>query len=296
MPSGGKKKDAAKAGFSLIPNEKLIQMYSTMVKYSLLVERAAAISKQPNAASAPNAAAGAEASVVGVAIDLKSGDSVASSSHGVLVDFVRGAMLPKTLRELRSESRHPSPVAEELQSILRKAAVSVVKKNQKIAVVVAGGDRAATEDWQSALRSAEAGKLPIVFVAIEPGEGHGRSRLPEKRAKNANGTKVMPAMAVDMDDPVAVYRVGFEAIVRARAGRGPTLIECVQYRVKSHSKNERTSRRAQKFPASQTPSAPIQNMERYLESKGLFDPAMRQKIAAQFLKELDAAATRLLKD
>lgn len=294
MAGRGKKKDTAKAGFSLIPNEKLIQIYSTMVKCCLLVERAGAISKRPKAASASTAASGSEAVVVGVAIDLKSRDAVVSSSRGALADFARGATLSKTLRKLRSELRHPSAADEELRAILRKAAIGVVKKEQGIAVVVAGSEWTASEDWQNALQSAEAGKLPIVFVAIESREEHGGSRLPKRRAKG--GTKPVPAMVVDMDDPVAVYRVGFEAIARARAGRGPTLIECVQYRVRSDSKTERASRRAPKLPASQMPSAPIQNMERYLESKGLFDPAMRQKIMAQFAEELDAAATKLLKD
>lgn len=296
MAGRGKKKDAAKAGFSLISNEKLIQIYSTMVRCSMLAERAGALSKQPKAASAANAASGSEAVLAGVAIDLKSRDVVAASIHGALVDFARGTTLSKALRKLCSEFRRPSAAAEELQAILRKAAISVVKKDQRIAVVAAGSEWTASEDWQSALQSAEAGKLPIIFVAIESGEKQGSSRSQKKRAKNADGTKPIPAMVVDMDDAVAVYRVGFEATVRARAGRGPTLIECARYSIKSNSERARASRRAPKLPASQTHSASIQSMERYLESKGLFDPAMRQKIMAQFAKELDAAATKLLKD
>jgi len=38
---------------------------------------------------------------------------------------------------------------------------------------------------------------------------------------------------VDGNDVVAVYRVAFEALARARQGRGGTLIECVVTRFKA---------------------------------------------------------------
>jgi len=41
-------------------------------------------------------------------------------------------------------------------------------------------------------------------------------------------------VTVDGNDPVAVYGAAREAIERARAGEGPTLVECVTYRFWGH--------------------------------------------------------------
>ena len=45
----------------------------------------------------------------------------------------------------------------------------------------------------------------------------------------------MPGVRVDGNDVLAVYAVTREAVERARAGEGPTLIEAVTYRIGSHS-------------------------------------------------------------
>lgn len=45
----------------------------------------------------------------------------------------------------------------------------------------------------------------------------------------------LPGAIVDGQDVLAVYRVASEAVARARAGNGPTLIECKTYRFVSHA-------------------------------------------------------------
>jgi TPP-dependent pyruvate/acetoin dehydrogenase alpha subunit len=50
------------------------------------------------------------------------------------------------------------------------------------------------------------------------------------RAKSYN----MPGVCIDGNDPVAVYWAAKEAIERARAGSGPTLIEALTFRFNGH--------------------------------------------------------------
>jgi 2-oxoisovalerate dehydrogenase E1 component len=45
----------------------------------------------------------------------------------------------------------------------------------------------------------------------------------------------LPGVAVDGNDVLAVYQAAAEAVERARGGQGPTLLECVTYRVRSHA-------------------------------------------------------------
>jgi 2-oxoisovalerate dehydrogenase E1 component len=49
----------------------------------------------------------------------------------------------------------------------------------------------------------------------------------------------IPGVCVDGNDGVAVYEAAGEAIARARAGGGPTLIECKTYRTRAHAEGMR---------------------------------------------------------
>jgi pyruvate dehydrogenase E1 component alpha subunit len=73
---------------------------------------------------------------------------------------------------------------------------------------------------------------------------------------------------VDGNDVVAVYRVATEAIVHARKGNGPTLIECRFDRSEAHD--------------------PILKMEAYLLRKGLFSEELKIEATAGFTSELAA--------
>src|SRR5262249_58967747 len=56
-------------------------------------------------------------------------------------------------------------------------------------------------------------------------------------AERATGYGI-PGRVVDGMDVLAVHRAAFEAVARARAGRGPTLLECKTYRFKGHSRGD----------------------------------------------------------
>jgi pyruvate dehydrogenase E1 component alpha subunit len=81
-------------------------------------------------------------------------------------------------------------------------------------------------------------KLPVLFVVENNkwaiGMAHERATsVPEIYKKGeAFG---MPGICVDGQDVLAVRAVAREAIARARAGEGPTLIECMTYRFRGHS-------------------------------------------------------------
>ena len=49
----------------------------------------------------------------------------------------------------------------------------------------------------------------------------------------------LPGVAVDGNDVLAVYQAAQEAVRRARAGDGPTLLECRTYRTRSHGEGMR---------------------------------------------------------
>jgi TPP-dependent pyruvate/acetoin dehydrogenase alpha subunit len=96
----------------------------------------------------------------------------------------------------------------------------------------------------------------------------------------------VPSIAVDAHDPVAIYRVAYEAIVRARQRRGATLLECM-------TDIQTVLDNADSSPADGGSNDPLAVMKKYLKSKGIEPELHNGQIVAAFNYELDLA-TRFL--
>jgi 2-oxoisovalerate dehydrogenase E1 component alpha subunit len=84
----------------------------------------------------------------------------------------------------------------------------------------------------------------------------------------------MPGVRVDGNDVLAVYAVTREAVERARAGAGPTLIEAVTYRIGSHSTADDAARyREEAEVAAWRERDPIDRYRSYLLGAGTIDDA-----------------------
>jgi pyruvate dehydrogenase E1 component alpha subunit len=100
------------------------------------------------------------------------------------------------------------------------------------------GDGASNEGaFHEAANMAGLYKLPIVFVCENNGYGEYTAQSNHQAivdiADRAAGYG-MPGVIVDGMDAVAVYEAAGAAIARARAGEGPTLLECKTYRYYGH--------------------------------------------------------------
>ena len=197
-------------GFSLISNEKLLQLYSTMLKCRLLAERA-----QPHYLH--DALIGHEAAAAGVLLNLLPEDAVAAPSN-LIVNFIKG----EPLNNLFDHVARPD-FAAQLKLVLSAAQAGKTAKNGKIAVVFSNSD---SGPWRDALTQDSVERLPILFVfQANP------TAEPLHQNLVAGG---LPQIAVDGNDVVAVYRVATEAITHARKGNGATLIECLFDRSEAH--------------------------------------------------------------
>jgi pyruvate dehydrogenase E1 component alpha subunit len=79
--------------------------------------------------------------------------------------------------------------------------------------------------------------LPVIFVCENNHYGmstafdyHSKNKTISQRAQAYD----IPGVRTDGNDPIAVREAALEAIARARAGEGPTLIECVTWRRHGH--------------------------------------------------------------
>ena len=104
------------------------------------------------------------------------------------------------------------------------------------------GDGAANEGaFHESLNLASIWRLPVVFVCEN--NQYGMS-MPVARSMNVErvseraGAYGLPGQTVDGMDVLAVHEAAAAAVDRARRGEGPTLLECVTYRYKGHSKSD----------------------------------------------------------
>ena len=98
-----------------------------------------------------------------------------------------------------------------------------------------------------------------------------------------------PGLVVDGNDVLAVYEASAEAVARARAGQGPTLIECKTYRWQTHFEGEPDTYRPPEEVRAWLEREPIAPYRQRLIEDGVLSESIAIEIEAQVVAELDAA-------
>ena len=115
---------------------------------------------------------------------------------------------------------------------------SVLADDGRVTVVNFGDGASNIGAFHESLNLASLWKLPVIFVCQNNfyGEhtGHADAAAETDIAAKASAAYAMPGVAVDGNDPEAVFVAAGEAVRRARAGEGPTLIEARAYRFWGH--------------------------------------------------------------
>lgn len=106
-----------------------------------------------------------------------------------------------------------------------------------VAVAFLGEGAANQGAFHEALNLASVWKLPVVFVIEDNAWGISVSKK-DSTAIERNDQRAaaygMPGHRVANNDPIAIFAAAGEAIARARAGEGPSLIEIETYRLAGH--------------------------------------------------------------
>lgn len=288
--------DTVEKPFSLIPDERLLAIYASMLRCHLLGLRATALFQHGKLDSDLHASSGLEATASAACIDLQQGDSLCLAPNDWLPAFVKGMSLEALFRALapsslllggsapiEGESKNiilPSTKGDPLKILLDRASQALAAKNGAVAAVFISSGPDSLNKSRKAIEAAGAKRLPIIFVHYSGSEDAADSSSTQKPEALLHG---VPSIAVDARDPVAVYRVAYEAIIRARQLRGATLLECL---IDAPG------------PSKTTDGDPVEHdsvaaMESYLKSKNIKPVIDKQDIIATFNRDLDLA-TRFL--
>jgi TPP-dependent pyruvate/acetoin dehydrogenase alpha subunit len=156
------------------------------------------------------------------------------------------------------------------------------------------GDGAAQRgDFHEGLNFAGVFRLPVVFVL----ENNGFAEM-TPLAKHFAGSDFacraqgygFPGVRVDGNDVFEVYEAVQTAATRARAGEGPTLIECVTYRLRGHSESHPPTELRDIAEIEQWRAKdPIRRMRDRLVQRGTLTEGLVQRIEAEVQAEIQDA-------
>jgi TPP-dependent pyruvate/acetoin dehydrogenase alpha subunit len=243
-------------------------------------------------------AAGQEAVPVGVCMALDPGDYVAGTYRGHGHALAKGTDPDGLIAEMlgratgvcggRSGSMNVIDLEHGLVgcygivggSIAAATGAALSAKRQGRVAVAFFGDGATNQGYfHECLNFTAVGALPAVFVCENNLYGEFTPMAAVTAGVDIAGRAAaygMPAAVVDGNDLWAVREAAGEAVERARAGGGPTLLECRTYRHYGHSKAD---------PATYRPKAEV---EHWLARDPL--PRARERLLADGVEEAQIAA------
>lgn len=170
-------------------------------------------------------------------------------------------------------------------------------KGRNDAVLTYCGDGGTSEgDFHEAMNYAGVNRLPVVFFIVN---NQWAISVPREK-QTASETIAQKAVAygfdgiqVDGNDVLACYAATKEAVDKAKAGKGPTLVEGVTYRLGVHTTADDPSKyRSKEEVAKWERLEPIHRYQTYLKSRGILDDKLIQEIESDVVSEVGAAVER----
>lgn len=213
-------------------------------------------------------------------------------------DPVRGRQMPDhyTCRAAKFGSVS-SPIGTQITQAMGFAWAARIQKQDLVCLSYFGDGSTSSNEFHNGLNFAGVFKAPVVFFCRNNGWAISVpvERQTASRTIAEKGIAYgVPAVRVDGNDLFAVIAVTRDAVARAAAGEGPTLIEAMTYRMGGHSTSDDPTRyRPQTELEPWVSRDPLERVRAHLEQRGRWSPAqeeaLRARIDAQF-KEAVAQA------
>ncbi len=298
-----------------IPNETLLDIHRRMVRIRLFEEAAGKMMENGKIPGALHLYVGEEAVASGVMVHLRNTDWVTSThrGHGHLI--AKGGEFDRMMAELfgcatgynkgKGGSMHicnmelgmlgANGIVGGGPPIAMGAGFSNKFRGTDDVSISFFGDGASNEgSVHEAANMAALYKLPVVFVCENNGYGEYTPQRNHQAivdvADRAAGYG-MPGVVVDGMDAIAVYEAAGQAIARARAGEGPTLLECKTYRFYDHvgvrgmGMTYRTDEELEQWMQRD----PIQLMEQRLAEQEILSAEEAQAVHDEIAGQVEAA-------
>ena len=165
-----------------------------------------------------------------------------------------------------------SPVGTQIPQAVGAAYAARMLGKDDVMMTLFGEGATSTGEFHVGLNFAGVWKAPCVFVCRNNGwAGPGSPQTAARTFAAKAAGYGMPGVRVDGNDALAVWQVAGEAIDRARAGDGPTLIEALTYRLHGHaSSDDPSAGRDPRESEDWERRDPLHRLRGYLRRRGLW--------------------------
>lgn len=299
----------------ILPTADLLRMYEQMLRLRLLDQRMLTLQRQGRVGFY-GTATGEEAAVIGSAFALDKDDWIfpalrqggAALLRGYpLVEYISqciGNSLDKTKgRQMPSHycSREAnfvswsSCIATQIPHAVGAAWAMKIKGDKNVAIAYMGDGATSEGDFHVAMNFAGVFKVPVVFFC-QNNQWSISVNIKEQTASESIAVKAVAygfqGTTVDGNDALAVYAATRAAVVSARAGNGPSLVEALTYRMGAHSSSDdpRLYRQDEEVEEWRRKD-PIARFQKMLLAEGYWSDEQQSALEDRLNKEiLDAVA------
>ena len=290
-----------------IPDELNLRLHRAMVCARRFDERLLNLQRQGRMGTfAP--IKGQEASQLGAAAALKDADWIAPAFREMGAELWRGKSMVSVILTYAGynecdpdEKGHNNlpvaiPVASQLLHAVGLAWAAKYRKTNDVAMTFFGDGATSEGDFHEAMNFAGVNQVPVIFVCQNNQWAISIPRSRQSRSKTLAQKALaygFPGIQVDGNDILAVYSAACEAVERARSGKGPTMIECITYRLMMHTtaddpKRYRTEEEVKEWEAKD----PLVRYQKYLKEKGIISDSKIEEVEAKVKEEIQKAVDR----
>lgn len=240
---------------------------------------------------------GQEAAQIGSAAILRRTDWLVPSFRETAAMLWRGWTMEKVLLFFAGylEGGQPAPdqrdlpicipVGTQLPHAVGLAYAAQYRGDDAVVMVYCGDGATSEGDFHEAMNFAGVWHLPLVFL-VQNNQWAISIPLKKQTHSRTIAQKALaygfPGLQVDGNDLLAVYAASHEAVERARRGDGPTLIECVTYRLGMHTtSDDPTKYRSAEEVAAWERKDPLTRLGAYLQKRNLLDAGIEEQIDAE---------------
>jgi 2-oxoisovalerate dehydrogenase E1 component alpha subunit len=186
-----------------------------------------------------------------------------------------------------------SPVATQLLHAVGIALAAKVRRTGQVAMTSMGEGSSNQGDVHEGLNFAAIHKLPFVFVVENNGYAISVPAARQVSVPNVADRAAgygMPGVVVDGADVLACYVAARDAVARARAGDGPTLIEAKVTRLTAHSSDDQqTKYRSEEDLAAGKERDPLPVFRARLRDAGVLTEEIEAGLTAEITGIVDEA-------
>jgi pyruvate dehydrogenase E1 component alpha subunit len=296
-----------------IPDADLVRMFRHMLGMRVLDQRMLSLQRQGRIGFY-GTATGQEAAVTGSAYALREADWVFPALRELGVSLWRGTTTKEIVCQLIGNSGDvligrqmpchfsdrrvrtvawSSVIGTQLVHAMGAAWAAKLKKTDEVMMGYMGDGASSSADFHAAANFAGVYRLPVVFFC-QNNQWAISVPLEQQTASTSIAVKAVaygfPGVRVDGNDLFAVVAATREAVERARAGGGPTLVEAVTFRMGGHSSSDDPTRyRDAGLVATWERRDPVARLRVHLQSRGLATGADEEAWAAEQNEEISNA-------